>query len=302
MYNRLSMAAAAWGDRMDSRDMECFEQLCKKGSMAAVADEMGISRQTLSSAISRLEMETGVRLFLRDKRGCIPTAAAEALRTRLASLSAAWEEALEEAREVERGKGRTIRFGCNFAYLTNADSSAIDAFRLCHPGVKVSTEHASDYGTLWEMLSDGKLDLAVTGNVPPDVDLPSIVIGDGAMYLCVGTGHRLAARKSVAFPQDIADEKIVTCIASGEPLLEQYGIAVAYTFPSLTSVVDLVAKGKCVALCPRQYLAQYLDKGCACIPLEGFPGVLQTCVVTRRDADPLVNELAHMLGAQATER
>lgn len=56
---------------MDFRDIGCFETLCRTHSIAAAAEELGISRQTLASAIARLEIELAVHLFSRDRRGVL---------------------------------------------------------------------------------------------------------------------------------------------------------------------------------------------------------------------------------------
>lgn len=285
---------------MDSRDLECFHMLYRLGSMAATANELGISRQTLSSAIARVEMEAGTRLFVRNKTGCVPTPAGQIFEKQLERFDAEWTDMLEVVRQAGEGAGRTLHFGCNIAYLTRGISSAIGHFREQHPQIKVATEHSPDYEHLWKGLTEGKLDLAITGDIPPELDLPFAAVGRGDVYLCMSAHHCLAKRNTIQFPDDLVGQRLVTCISGGTQILARYGIEPDYTVPSLSAVIELVAEGTYMSLSPDQYLCGYLERGCVALPLQNFPMKLRSCIVRRNETDALVNELADTIREQMT--
>lgn len=280
---------------MDSRDIECFETLYRTRSMVAAADELAISRATLSCAVARLEMELAVHLFVRDKRGCAPTAAGHAFHEQTRRFAVEWRASVEELRNIDRGIGRTLRFGCNIAYLTGDVSSAISLFCASHPDVWVSTEHSPDYERLWSSLVAGELDVVLSGELPKGLDLPHTTIGSGIVCLCMAPTHPLATCEALAFPDDLWGESIVTCLPAGRSILEPHGISPACTVPNLTAVIDLVASGRYVSLAPDQYLAGYIARGCACVPFGSFPEALRSCLVTHTANDPLLKEFTELV-------
>ena len=65
---------------MEVRQLRYFLQVYEDGSILRAAQHISISQQALSKAISALEQEVGVPLFLRSARGLTPTETGELLR------------------------------------------------------------------------------------------------------------------------------------------------------------------------------------------------------------------------------
>lgn len=236
--------------------------------------------------------------FHETEGGCFPTAAGHELHRQLGPLSSEWHEIVERLRTIDRDTSRTLRFGCNIAYLTGEVSSAISLFCASHPNVWVSTEHSPDYERLWEALATGALDVVLTGEPPRSLGMSCTAIGAGTVCLCMAPTHGLARRKTVSFPSDVACERVVTCIPGGRHTLERYGINPECTVPNLTAIIDLVASGNHVSLAPDQYLAGYISRGCACVPFNRFPENLRSYLVTRPMHDPLVEEFMQPIASQ----
>ncbi len=81
-----------------------FVVLCDEGAMGAAAERMEISRHTLARRLDRLEAEMGTKLLVRSTRRMQLTAAGSALLERARPITAELDDAVLEAKAVQRAQ------------------------------------------------------------------------------------------------------------------------------------------------------------------------------------------------------
>lgn len=140
------------------------------GSFRAAATELGYTQSAVSHQIGELERVLGAQLFIRPGgRGRVMlTTAGEAAylhaRRALSELHAL--EASVAA--TQRGERTTVRVGVFQTAAAELLPTALQLLREEWPGVEVVLTDTHDDPRMVDWLADGRLDLALTINQPPD--------------------------------------------------------------------------------------------------------------------------------------
>lgn len=95
----------------DLRSLEAFALTCRKGSMAAAAERMGMTQPAVSQIIKRLEESLGVALIDKRRRPLLPTASGVLLREAAERLLAEAQLIPSRLREIEEGFPSILRIG-----------------------------------------------------------------------------------------------------------------------------------------------------------------------------------------------
>jgi DNA-binding transcriptional LysR family regulator len=80
------------------RDLRYFQAVAEELHFTRAAERLFISQPALSKQIRLLELQLGVRLFDRDRRGVRLTAAGKALADNTEAVLRGWEEATQPPR------------------------------------------------------------------------------------------------------------------------------------------------------------------------------------------------------------
>lgn len=221
------------------------------GSMTAAADNLRIAQSAVSSAITNLEHELRVQLFIRHRaRGLTLTSAGERLLHQARDL-------LTRARDVEaeaRGSGGSltgpVAIGC---FVTLAPYYLPALFAACDsrwPGIELNVVEA-EAEHLHQSLRTGGIDFALTYDLgaPTDADLRRETIDQAPAYVIVPASHRLANRTAV----DLADLAPDPMVLLDLPYSRDYFSAIVaasgtapdvrYRSQSYETVRSLVAQG-----------------------------------------------------------
>ncbi|MCI6948155.1 MAG: LysR family transcriptional regulator, partial [Oribacterium sp.] len=62
---------------MDEKDIEIFRSLIKTGNVTKSSEKLYTTQSSLTKRIQKMEEELGCQLFIRTKKGVLPTPAAE---------------------------------------------------------------------------------------------------------------------------------------------------------------------------------------------------------------------------------
>lgn len=194
--------------RFTLKQLEYFVAAAEAGSITAAAERVHISAPSISVAITQLEQELGVDLFLRQK--------AQGL-----SLTQAGEKVLAQAREIlkqtatlhdlastagSQMKGK-LTIGCLTTLAPLLLPELCIDFRRSHPDVEIVLVEGSQ-DQLISQARRGQIDVAITYamHIANDVRFDPLV--KLAPKVIVGEGHHLAGASSVDL-RDIADDPYI---------------------------------------------------------------------------------------------
>jgi len=148
---------------MDNKALERFLAVVEHGSLAAAARYLGLTQQTLSPSLARLEAELDVRLFDRKPGGVTSlTPYGEALVPHARAQLAGVERAKQELHSIREGSIGTVNIGLGESFDGHIILDALLKFREEHPAIRVNlVEGYSE--SLQHRLYDGEFDFIAAG-------------------------------------------------------------------------------------------------------------------------------------------
>ena len=158
--------------------MRSFVRVVERGSLSAVARELGCGQSSVTRHIRELEEAVGVPLLSRTTRRVTPTDEGEKYYLQVVRILSLVEQAGEEARGARSASTGTVRVSCTAAFGVLQAARMIFAFQELYPEIRV------DLG-----LTDARLDLVGEGI---DVALRLGSLADSSMKLrALGVSRRL---------------------------------------------------------------------------------------------------------------
>lgn len=215
-----------------------FASVTEHRSFSAAAAALGLSKATVSKAVSRLEGQIGQSLFHRTSRRLALTEAGRPLAERAARMLAEARLAEEEANDAASSPAGRIRLAAPMSFGVRSVAPALAAFLEANPAVEVDL-HLSDARV--DIVAEG-FDVALRIADLPDSSLrarrlcaiPVHIVASPAYLARAGrpahagelAGHRLLGYSNIAGPWRFAhrDGTEVAVTPSG-PLMANSGDA-----------------------------------------------------------------------------
>jgi DNA-binding transcriptional LysR family regulator len=251
--------------------------IAEAGSVTKAAAKLGLAQPALTTQLQRIERILGGALFIRDRRGVLPTPLGDFVLARARVLIPAVSGLHDDASElITAGAGARYRIGA-----TNGPTVAGLIRRLseARPGDPVTVHSTSSANEVAQMVLDGRLDYAVAGACSdftpgPANGLTWQPISVDAVWALMHEGHPLAGRDEVELAE-LAGSRWIGAPGDG-CFFECFAAACAHAgfAPGLpleinaSSVFDLVVGGTAVALC--QGIVRSVP-GAVAVPLAGVP-------------------------------
>lgn len=219
---------------MDIKDLKCFVTVYEERSINKAAGRLFITAQGLGKIIQKLEEELKTSLFVRSKKGVIPTESAVFF----------YEKATEILRlsdEIERGihqlttQHDTLRLACSRGVLNALSFSLILDFIKAYPKLHVTWEEYSNQ-EVKERVESMQADVGIVVGTTHRDQIRERKIAARDIRLIIYEGHPFYERDAISI-EELKGQKIII-------LNEQF--QVFHTFLKICGacgfVPDIVAK------------------------------------------------------------
>lgn len=186
-----------------------FLVLSSNLSFTETAKSLYISQSVLSSHISALEKELGVRLFIRDSHSVRLTEIGALFAEDAKQIVADYESALSRIAHYQDGVSTTIRIGFLLGSFGAFLPLVCKKYHKMHPDVEFSFR-ALEIGNVQEALSDNRIDIGFTlfSHITRGGALAYRILYEDEYKLAVPKTHRLASKSSVTL-DDLRNETVL---------------------------------------------------------------------------------------------
>jgi DNA-binding transcriptional LysR family regulator len=283
---------------MELRHIRSFLSLAKTLNFSRTSEIVHLSQPALTLQIQALENEIGLKLFERDRRKTVLTAAGAAFQREATGGLAQLEQGIQNARLAAEGKLGVVRLG----FVSTAGQSLIpeliNQYRAKNPLVEFSLRNilTADQG---QMLEEGALDLGflrLPFNAGPNLEVAAIHQED--FVLVVPSSHSLA-RKSGVRLRETAKETFVLYDRPHAPgfhdfvlgILTRAGVipAVSQVAGEMPTLISLIASGAGISLLPESAVKNCRAAVAGRKVLDKIP-ISEIALVWRKKAAPAVVE------------
>ncbi|RKG84061.1 LysR family transcriptional regulator [Corallococcus terminator] len=165
-------------------DMVLFATVVREGSFTRAARQLGITKQTISERISKLEEQLGVRLLERTTRRLRVTGAGATYSDRCAAIAAQIDEANSEVQQQEAEPVGLLRVSSPMLYGRRYLAPVVAEFLGRYPKARVELVLADRRINLIE---EG-LDLAIHMGTLDDSSLVARKLGEGPVFFVASPG------------------------------------------------------------------------------------------------------------------
>lgn len=184
--------------RFTLRQLEYFVTVGEQGSIAQASAQVNVSSPSISAAISQLEAEFGLPLFVRKHaHGLSLTQAGRQFMDQARKVLAEAESLNRLAGAISGNVQGPLSVGCLLTFAQVLLPAIRRQFQQKHPDVQVS-QIECDQETLIEKLRRAEIDVALTYDLEVPADLDFIPLRSLPLYAVVAAGHPLAEHKSVS--------------------------------------------------------------------------------------------------------
>ncbi|WP_042370032.1 LysR family transcriptional regulator [Streptacidiphilus neutrinimicus] len=185
-----------------------FVVAAEAGSMTAAAERLLIAQSAVSTAVSNLEHELGVQLFIRRKgKGLVTTPAGDRLLLQARELLTHALDVAAEARGVEGGLSGPVRLGCFVTLAPFVLPGLLVAAADRHPGLRIDVVEG-EADELDRALRTGRIDFALTYDLGLGPGVARDTVASLPVHALVAADHPLAGRGAVDLAE-LADEPFV---------------------------------------------------------------------------------------------
>lgn len=275
---------------MTLRQLRCFVELSRTGSVAAAAERLFVTQPAVSAVVASLQRELRATLVVRSGRGLRLTPAGEVLAgyaNRILGL-------LDEAAAATAGMEAPERGRVRIAGVTTAGEQLlprlIAGFRSRYPAAGVRLEVANR-ARVWQLLENQEVDLVVGGRPPEGTVFRTGAVRDNDLVVVARAGDvPRSGRRRLPLDEIARRTWLLREPGSGtRATVEEYLAAHSLNPPTLTlgsngAILESLAVGLGITLLSRDAVQRELgSRRLEILPVAGTPLRRWWHVVTRGD-------------------
>jgi LysR family transcriptional regulator, hydrogen peroxide-inducible genes activator len=275
-------------------------------SFRKAAERCHVSQPSLSAQLAQLEDVLGVRLFERDRRRVLVTAAAREILERARLILRESDDLVEVAQRSSDPLSGTLRVGVIptiSPYLLPGLTARVRSTfpRLTLLWLEDKTE------VLVQSLDGGTLDAALLALEADVGDVEREIIGRDPFVLATPPGHALGAKSSSVKTSELLDERVLL-LDDGHCFRDQAlafctsakAHELEFRATSLATLVQMVAGGVGVTLLPGLAVPTETRRTGLSIRRFAQPGPGRTLALVWRKRSPLAPALRQLAGTART--
>lgn len=294
-------------DRLELKQLRLLQAILRELNLSRVADQLGVTQQTVSEQLKRLREIFGDRLFIRTSNGVVATPLAERLAPRIDSV-------LNEIASLLRGHEFLPAEYTGIFTISATDfeqrvvlPGLLKKLREQAPGLKVVVLKL-EIDRMAQQLQTGEVDLVFsTPGFVPD-NCPTMLLYR-EHYVCVCcryakipgqlTGETLALAQLAALPQLVVSPSRGELRGMADTWFEEFGLQrnVVLSVPSFAAAAECIASTNTVAFLPSRLLP---DERLSTLPIADQPPGFDVIAAwhSRSGQDPLHKWIRELLAQQ----
>lgn len=194
--------------RFTLRQIEYLVAVADAGSVALAAERLHVSSPSISAAISQIEADFGLQLFVRrHAQGLSPTTGGQRFVEAARAILDASDRLCDCAAELTGTVSGPLAIGCLSTFAQVVLPSLRRSFADAHPAVSFR-QSESDHAALIDGLRHARLDAALSYDMQIPVDLCFVPLLSLPPHALMAADHPLAARSGVT-ADDLAPHPMV---------------------------------------------------------------------------------------------
>jgi DNA-binding transcriptional LysR family regulator len=296
--------------RVTLRQLEVFAEAARHGSYSKVAAALHLTQPAVSMQIRQLEDAAGLPLFERVGRRQVLTDAGARLLDHASRVLGELSDAQQSLQSLQGLKGGAISVGLvsTAEYFT---PKLLARFSALHEGIDVGFT-VGNREMLVRLLRENRIDLAVMGRPPQEVDCIAEPLADNPHVLVAAVDHPLRRKRRLELESLAAETFLQREPGSGTRILIEELFAKArfkprrlLTFGSNETIKQAVMAGLGLSLLSLHTLALELRaREIAILPVDGMPLMRTWHVVhaRQRRLSPAASAFRSFLVAQTQPR
>lgn len=272
---------------LSPESLQAFAQAAATGSFSAAARRLGKSQSTISEAISRLEIDLNVSLFVRGARQLTLTEAGSSLLSRVQDVLAASDRLLRQAGQLAAGLEPKLTLILSDAYQASQYQARLVELDQRYPDLEFECFFA-EHADVLDLVGQGRGHLgllAAQASYPPELAHASLA--DCADFgLFVAKGHPLAQLPRVT-TEDLLPWRVLrlsTVADQGAELDDLPGSGGrCWSAPDYLLLLEMATLGFGWAALPRQLVLGHGDGRLQELAINGWPKQVRVDVVWSRE-------------------
>lgn len=253
---------------MELRQLRYFLSVADTRSFVSAANKLFISRQAISKAISQLESELQVELFMRDSNGAFLTPAGVLFYERVRVLVTEADNICADMRHYGTRFNQHIRIAFSIGVTALFEPKLLE-YQNNQMNLDVRYQENPE-SQCFQLLQDHKVDMVIAPTIPKDPLLLCSKLFDSPLGILLQSNHALSELTEV----EVSDLSWIPLAIHTDhfslELCQTYSLRVQYQGYDYQRLFHLVENGLCGLILP-QCFAQSLPQGVLWIPIVDIP-------------------------------